>query len=133
MMTRASPNASAAWIVWPSGPGRRTTASAFRTLWQNAISASGSRHTSIGITLGDVSGIGFTAIEGSPHLMLKNLSFTRTPSPAPICPFHYRFVAIDARGARRGRAQILGGPTFALDQRHSVYEPLQGCVFGNFL
>src|SRR5258706_11819289 len=65
MMMRASPTARAAWIVLPSGPGRRTRTSASSTFSQNSISSSGFRHTSLGITLGDVSGMGFTMTSSS--------------------------------------------------------------------
>src|SRR5260221_6112860 len=64
-MMRASPTARAAWIVLPSGPGRRTRTSALSTFSQNSISSSGFRHTSVGITLGDVSGMGFTMTSSS--------------------------------------------------------------------
>src|SRR5437660_12932296 len=64
-MMWASPTTRAAWIVLPSGPGRRTRTSALSTFSQNSISASGFRHTSVGITLGDVSGMGFTMTSSS--------------------------------------------------------------------
>src|SRR4051794_32616351 len=99
-MMLASPSVRAAWIVLPSGPGRRTRTSASSTFSQNSIAASGSRHTSVGITLGDVSGIGFTMADSSRLLRLQATCFVGTEF-SPQSTFRYLIINLAGVGSHQ--------------------------------
>jgi hypothetical protein len=61
-MTIAPLIVSSAWATVPSAPGRRPSSTAPNAVLQKSIAAATSRHTNIGITGEELSGIGFTVL-----------------------------------------------------------------------